>query len=201
MIHKPKIIPHKLDVPYEELGLDHLRGQIPKPSLSEGIRGTNNGCGTAAALSYPGEGRMPSSERPPDSSTSLKRCRQCPSCPNHGSKGLLGLQVQPSPIIPLVLHNIMEHLSKRADPPEQSPVCYPCTWSRSASTEPNAAGPSGTPQRAGCPPGCPWPNNFSGGESHGVEEFLPASCRSYYSYPRKRSPGTPKTCTSSLGRL
>lgn len=31
-----------------------------------------------------------------------------------------------------------------------------------------------------------------------MEEFLPASCRSYYSYPRKRSLSTPKTCTSSL---
>lgn len=31
-----------------------------------------------------------------------------------------------------------------------------------------------------------------------MEEFLPSTCRSYYSYPRKRSPTTPKTCTSSL---
>lgn len=44
---------NKSDVPYEELWLDHLRGQIPKPSLSEGIRGINNGCSTTAALSYP----------------------------------------------------------------------------------------------------------------------------------------------------
>lgn len=43
-----------------------------------------------------------------------------------------------------------------------------------------------------------WPNNFSGGESHSTDEFLPDGCRSYYSYPRKRSPSTPKTCTSSL---
>lgn len=44
---------NKSDLPYEELWLDHLRGQIPKSSLSEGIRGINNGCGTTAALSYP----------------------------------------------------------------------------------------------------------------------------------------------------
>lgn len=31
-----------------------------------------------------------------------------------------------------------------------------------------------------------------------MDEFQPASCRSYYSYPRKRSPNTPKACTSSL---
>lgn len=31
-----------------------------------------------------------------------------------------------------------------------------------------------------------------------MEEFLPASCRSYYSYPRKRSPSAAKACSSSL---
>lgn len=31
-----------------------------------------------------------------------------------------------------------------------------------------------------------------------MDEFQPASCRSYYSYPRKRSPNTPKACMSSM---
>lgn len=31
-----------------------------------------------------------------------------------------------------------------------------------------------------------------------MDEFQPASCRSYYSYPRKRSLNAPKACTSSL---
>lgn len=44
---------NKSDVPYEELWLDHLRGQVRKPSPSEGIRGINNGCGSTASLSYP----------------------------------------------------------------------------------------------------------------------------------------------------
>lgn len=44
---------NKSDVPYEELWLDHLRSQIPKPKPSEGVRGINNGCCTTAALSYP----------------------------------------------------------------------------------------------------------------------------------------------------
>lgn len=44
---------NKSDVPYEELWLDHLRGQIPKPSIGEGIGGVSNGCGSTAALSYP----------------------------------------------------------------------------------------------------------------------------------------------------
>lgn len=43
---------NKLDVPYEELWLDHLKGQSPKPSSSEGVRVTNDDCATTAALSY-----------------------------------------------------------------------------------------------------------------------------------------------------
>ena len=31
-----------------------------------------------------------------------------------------------------------------------------------------------------------------------MEEFLPSSCRSYYSYPRKRSQSSQKTCTASF---
>lgn len=44
---------NKSDVPYEELWLDHLRGHIPKPLISEDIRGISNGCSTTAALSFP----------------------------------------------------------------------------------------------------------------------------------------------------
>ncbi|XP_032366671.1 GRB2-associated and regulator of MAPK protein 1 isoform X2 [Etheostoma spectabile] len=218
-----KLSLNKLDVPYEELWLDHLRGQIPKPSLSEGIRGTNNGCGTAAALSYPVTsplGATHSSDAsltpppvPPKSEAVKEECRllNAPPIPPRSLKQMPSVPVlskprqqgtrSPSPTLSYYssgLHNIGASEQEAADPPEQSPVCYPCTWSRSASTEPNAAGPSGSPPAGGMSSRLSWPNNFSGGESHGVEEFLPASCRSYYSYPRKRSPGTPKTCTSSL---
>ncbi len=83
-----------------------------------------------------------------------------------------------------------------ADPQEH--VCYPCNWGKSKSTEPNASSPIGSLPSDGMSSRLSWPNNFSGGESQGMDEFLPASCRSYYSYPRKRSPSNPKTCTSSL---
>lgn len=33
--------------------MDHLRGQVPKPSIGEGVRAVSNGCGSTAALSYP----------------------------------------------------------------------------------------------------------------------------------------------------
>lgn len=44
---------NRADIPYEELWLDHLRGQVQKPAISEGIRGVGSCCGTSAALSYP----------------------------------------------------------------------------------------------------------------------------------------------------
>ncbi|XP_034718638.1 GRB2-associated and regulator of MAPK protein 1 isoform X2 [Etheostoma cragini] len=210
---------NKLDVPYEELWLDHLRGQIPKPSISEGIRG----CGTAAALPYPVTcplGATPSSDAsltpppvPPKSEAVKEECRllNAPPIPPRSLKQMPSVPIlskprqqgtrSPSPTLSYYssgLHNIGASEQEAADPQEQSPVCYPCTWSRSASTEPNAALPSGSPPADRMSSRLSWPNNFSGGESHGTEEFLPASCRSYYSYPRKRSPGTPKTCTSGL---
>ncbi|XP_040921955.1 GRB2-associated and regulator of MAPK protein 1 isoform X2 [Toxotes jaculatrix] len=214
---------NKPDVPYEELWLDHLRGQIPKPSLSEGIRGINNGCGTTAALSYPVTcplGAITSSDVsltpppvPPKSEAVKEECRllNAPPIPPRSLKQMPSVPIlskprqqetrSPSPTLSYYssgLHNIGACEQEAADPQEQSHVCYPCNWGKSSSTEPNAALPSGSLPSDGMSSRLSWPNNFSGGESHCMEEFLPASCRSYYSYPRKRSPSTPKTCTSSL---
>lgn len=84
-----------------------------------------------------------------------------------------------------------------ADPQDHS--CYPCAnWAKSNSTEPEAALLSGNLPSDALASRLSWPNNFSGGEAHSRDEFEAASCRSYYSYPRKRSPNTPKACTSSL---
>lgn len=84
-----------------------------------------------------------------------------------------------------------------ADPQDHS--CYPCAnWAKSNSTEPEAALLSGSLPSDVLASRLSWPNNLSGGETHSMDEFQPAACRSYYSYPRKRSPSTPKACTSSL---
>ncbi|XP_023254329.1 GRB2-associated and regulator of MAPK protein 1 [Seriola lalandi dorsalis] len=215
---------NKSDVPYEELWLDHLRGQISKPSLSEVIRGINNGCGTTAALSYPVTcplGAVTSSDAsltpppvPPKSEAVKEECRllNAPPIPPRSLKQMPSVPIlskprqqetrSPSPTLSYYssgLHNISGACEKEApDPQEPSRVCYPCTWGKSNSTEPSASLPSGSLPSDGMSSRLSWPNNFSGGESHCMEEFLPASCRSYYSYPRKRSPSTPKTCTSSL---
>lgn len=84
-----------------------------------------------------------------------------------------------------------------AEPQDHS--CYPCAnWAKSSCTEPEAALPSGSLPSDLLASRLSWPNHFSGGETHSTDEFQPASCRSYYSYPRKRSLNAPKACTSSL---
>ncbi|KAM6908380.1 GRB2-associated and regulator of MAPK protein 1 isoform 2-T2 [Lycodopsis pacificus] len=214
---------NKSDIPYEELWLDQLRGQIPKASVSEGTRGVNNGCGTTAALSYPVTcplGATPSLDAsltpppvPPKSEAVKEECRllNAPPIPPRSLKQMASVPIptkprqqdtlSPSPTLSYYssgLHNIRASEQEAADPHEPSRVCYPCTWVKSHSTEPNATMPSSSLPSDGMSSRLSWPNHFSGGQSHSMEEFLPASCQSYYSYPRKRSPSTPKTCTTSL---
>ncbi|XP_034021327.1 GRB2-associated and regulator of MAPK protein 1 [Thalassophryne amazonica] len=210
--HQPSLI--RSDVPYEELWLDHLRGQIPK-SFSEGIRGINNGGSTKAALSYQvscplspiqsSDISLTPPPVPPKSEAVKEECRllNAPPIPPRSLKQVPAVPLtskprqqdtrSPSPTLSYYssgLHNIGTCENEALEPQEPSPVCYPCNWSQANASEPNPAG--GLSSRLS------WPNNFSGGESNCMEEFLPASCRSYYSYPRKRSPSTAKACTSSL---
>ncbi|KAK2886234.1 GRB2-associated and regulator of MAPK protein 1 isoform X1 [Channa argus] len=215
---------NKLDVPYEELWLDNLRGQFSKPSLCEGVRGINNGSDTMAALSYPVTcplGAITSPDVslmpppvPPKSEAVKEECRllNAPPIPPRSLKQMPSVPLlskprqhetrSPSPTLSYYssgLHNISGTCEQEAgDSQEQSPVCYPCNWGKSNSPEPNAALSSGDLPSDGMSSRLSWPNNFSGGQSDCMEEFLPTSCRSYYSYPRKRSPSNPKTCTSSL---
>uniref|UniRef100_UPI0037E70033 GRB2-associated and regulator of MAPK protein 1 n=1 Tax=Semicossyphus pulcher TaxID=241346 RepID=UPI0037E70033 len=215
---------HKSDVPYEELWLDHLRGQIPKQSLGEGLRGINNGCASTAALSFPVTcpvGAATSSDVsltpppvPPKSEAVKEECRllNAPPIPPRSLKQMPSVPIlskprqqdtrSPSPTLSYYssgLHNISGACEQEAaDPQEQSHVCSPCIWGKSNSSEPTATLSSGSLPSDGMSSRLSWPNNFSGGESHGMDEFLPSSCRSYYSYPRKRTPSTSKTCTSSL---
>uniref|UniRef100_A0A668T8A3 CABIT domain-containing protein n=1 Tax=Oreochromis aureus TaxID=47969 RepID=A0A668T8A3_OREAU len=215
---------NKLDVPYEELWLDHLRSQIPKASQSEGIRGLNSDCATTAALTNAVTcplGAITSSDVPltpppvpPKSEAVKEECRllNAPPIPPRGLKQIPSVPVllkprqqetrSPSPTLSYYssgLHNISGTCEQEeTDPQEQSHVCYPCSWANSSSTEPKAASPSGSLPSDGVSSRLSWPNHFSGGDSHCMDEFLPTTCRSYYSYPRKRTPSTPKTCTTSL---
>ncbi|XP_012670617.1 GRB2-associated and regulator of MAPK protein 1 isoform X2 [Clupea harengus] len=96
------------------------------------------------------------------------------------------------------LHNISGE-KEVCDSDEQSQPCYPCHWLRAG--EGSVGGTStclcpspldGTPSRLS------WPNDFCGADSRASGDFASIHCRSYSSYPRKRTPGTPKACTSGL---
>lgn len=219
----PQTSLNRSDVPYEELWLDHLRGQIPKSSLNEGLRSINNGCSSTAALSFPVTCPLSAASPdisltpppvPPKSEAVKEECRllNAPPIPPRSLKQPPSAPVlskprqqdtrSPSPTLSYYssgLHNISGTSEPEAsEPQDQSHVCYPCNWAKSSCTEPNATLSSGSLPSDGMSSRLSWPNNFSGGESHCMDEFLPSSCRSYYSYPRKRTPSTPKTCTSSL---
>lgn len=218
---------NKMDVPYEELWLDHLSGQTPKPSSSEGVRGLGSGCATTASPSYPATcppGAITSSDVPltpppvpPKSEAVKEECRllNAPPIPPRSLKQMPSVPFlskprqpdarSPSPTLSYYssgLHNISGACEQDgADPQELSHACYPCTWGGSKTPEPKALSPIGSLPSEGVSSRLSWPNNFSGAEFRCSEDFLPASCRSYYSYPRKRSPSTPSTpkaCTSSL---
>ncbi|XP_038160177.1 GRB2-associated and regulator of MAPK protein 1 [Cyprinodon tularosa] len=214
---------NKLDVPYEELWLDHLRGQNAKPSPGEAIRATNSDCATTAPPSYPVTcplGAITSLDVPltpppvpPKSEAVREECRllNAPPIPPRSMKQLPSLPIpskprqqdtrSPSPTLSYYssgLHNIGAVELEGGDLQEQSAVCYPCSWGKSASAEKRAASPCGSLPSDRVSSRLSWPNNFTGGDSRCTEEFVPASCRSYFSYPRKRTPSSAKTCTFSL---
>ncbi|XP_010766868.1 GRB2-associated and regulator of MAPK protein 1 isoform X2 [Notothenia coriiceps] len=207
---------NKSDVPYEELWLDQLRGQIPKPSVSEGLRGINNGCSTTTALSYPvtTDSSLTPPPVPPKSEAVKEECRllNAPPIPPRSLKQMASVPIlskprqqdtrSPSPTLSYYssgLHNISGASEQDADDPQEpSHVCNPCNWARSHSIEPNVTWPSSSLPSDGMSSRLSWPNNLSGGESHSMEEFLPSGCRSYFSCPRKRSQSSREACTASF---
>lgn len=86
--------------------------------------------------------------------------------------------------------------SKEAD--DQNHVCYPCNWIRPDAKESTKVHPCLSPSMDAALSRLSWPNNFCGAELHKAEDFASVHCRSYSSYPRKRTPGTPKVCSSGL---
>ncbi|XP_017270707.1 GRB2-associated and regulator of MAPK protein 1 [Kryptolebias marmoratus] len=214
---------NRLDVQYEEVWLDHLAGQSPKPSPTEGIRAINSDCAPPAALSYPVScplGAITSLDVPltpppvpPKSEAVKEECRMLNAAPPVPPRSMKQLPSVPTLLKPKQqdsrsqsptlsyyssgLHNIGAGEPEGGDLQEQCHACYPCNWGRS-NTEPCAVSPCANLLLDGVSSRLSWPNTFSGGDSLCVEEFQPSSSRSYYSYPRKRTPSTPRTCTSCL---
>ncbi|MBN3301156.1 GRB2-associated and regulator of MAPK protein 1 [Amia ocellicauda] len=132
---------------------------------------------------------------PPVPPRSSKPSTSSPSAPAPTAKHRQQQTRSPSPTLSYYssgLHNIVVSENEVAQPAEQNPVCYPCNWMKPDATDSDNASPFGSPTFEGVPSRSSWPNNFSGGESHGINDFLPVQCRSYYSYPRQKTPGSPK---------
>lgn len=84
------------------------------------------------------------------------------------------------------------------DSDESGQPCYPCPWRRAGegSTGGGAAGARLCPSPLDATASrLSWPNDFCGADSHASSDFASVHCRSYSSYPRKRTPGTPKACS------
>ncbi|XP_061121321.1 GRB2-associated and regulator of MAPK protein 1 [Syngnathus typhle] len=209
----------KSDIPYEELWLDHLRSQ--KSSSPEDGQAVNNGCATTATPSCPlacplGPVAIPDVALtpppvPPKSEAVKEECRllNAPPIPPRSLKQMPSVPMlskprqqetrSPSPTLSYYssgLHAISGSCDQEAsEPQEKSGTCYPCKWSQPACGEPSVSSPSSVLPSDGMSSRLSWPNNFSGGDCGPLDDFLPAGCRSYYSYPRNRSANNPKTCS------
>ncbi|KAK0144660.1 GRB2-associated and regulator of MAPK protein 1 [Merluccius polli] len=205
----------KSQVPYEELWLDHLKSRMGKPSLSEGIRGgLNTGGGGAATVvqSYQATcslGPIATSDLslspppvPPKSEAVKEECRllNAPPIPPRTSKQMPAGPItrSPSPTLSYYssgLHNIGGCESEAKEPEEPSQACYPCSWAEAGPSEASATFTCGSLPLDGMSSRLSWPNSFSTTESQSSEDYLVHTCRSYYSYPRKRSLGAPKAAS------
>uniref|UniRef100_A0AAV2L8Y3 CABIT domain-containing protein n=1 Tax=Knipowitschia caucasica TaxID=637954 RepID=A0AAV2L8Y3_KNICA len=213
---------NRSDVSYEELWLDRMGTQIPKSS--EGIRGINNGCSMSAALPYPGpcsptplDISLTPPPVPPKSEAVKEECRllNAPPIPPRSLKQMPSVPIlskprqqdtrSPSPTLSYYssgLHNISPGSPEQdaPEPVDQGQVCYPCNWSKtkSNSLEPPATTLPAPLPSEGMSSRLSWPNHLTREDSQCMEEFLPSSSRSYFSYPRKRTSSSQKTCSSSL---
>ncbi|XP_066538130.1 GRB2-associated and regulator of MAPK protein 1 [Hoplias malabaricus] len=96
------------------------------------------------------------------------------------------------------LHNIGGESESSKEMDEQNHVCYPCNWIRPDTNESTKVQQCLSPSMDATLSRLSWPNDFCGGDLHKGEDFSSVHCRSYSSYPRKRTPGTPKACSSGL---
>uniref|UniRef100_A0A8C6N0T8 GRB2-associated and regulator of MAPK1 n=1 Tax=Mus spicilegus TaxID=10103 RepID=A0A8C6N0T8_MUSSI len=132
---------------------------------------------------------------PPVPPRSAKPLSTSPSIPPRTVKPVRPQTRSPSPTLSYYssgLHNIITQ--RDTSPPNSAPVsCYPCTRVKSDSVDPKS--PFGSPSAEALSSRLSWPNHYSGAsENQTRSDFLLDPSRSY-SYPRQKTPGTPKrTC-------
>lgn len=136
---------------------------------------------------------------PPVPPRSAKPLSTSPSIPPRTVKPVRPQTRSPSPTLSYYssgLHNIVTQSD--TSPPNSAPVsCYPCTRVKSDSVDPKS--PFGSPSAEALSSRLSWPNHSSGAsENQTRSDFLLDPSRSY-SYPRQKTPGTPKrTCPAPL---
>ncbi|NXG25589.1 GARE1 protein, partial [Grallaria varia] len=140
---------------------------------------------------------------PPVPPRSSKPSSTSPSIPPRTVKPARQQTRSPSPTLSYYssgLHNINVTESDSTHPTESTPVsCYPCNMMKTESKEPESMIPLGSPSAEALPSRLSWPNHFSGtAEGLNRSDFLLDPSRSY-SYPRQKTPGTPKrNCPAPL---
>ncbi|NXF08841.1 GARE1 protein, partial [Smithornis capensis] len=140
---------------------------------------------------------------PPVPPRSSKPSSTSPSIPPRTIKPARQQTRSPSPTLSYYssgLHNINVTESDNTNPTESTPVsCYPCNMMKTESKEPESTMPLGSPSAEALPSRLSWPNRFSGAaEGLNRSDFLLDPSRSY-SYPRQKTPGTPKrNCPAPL---
>ncbi|XP_028826129.1 GRB2-associated and regulator of MAPK protein 1 isoform X2 [Denticeps clupeoides] len=213
---------HRSDVPYEELWLDRNAGSAVTV-LEHGDPVTRSS--VSAATPYPTAGPvcpilssdvpLPPPPVPPKSEAVKEECRllNAPPIPPRCSKQTSVNSAQsvsyqqskprqtetrsPSPTLSYYssgLHNIRGNEKVASE--EQNHVCYPCPWMRPDDCSKMTSCLSPTMDSTPCR--LSWPNDFCSGESHTTKDFTSVQCRSYSSYPRQKTPGTPKPCSTVL---
>ncbi|KAE8598665.1 hypothetical protein XENTR_v10016899 [Xenopus tropicalis] len=92
------------------------------------------------------------------------------------------------------LHSIGITESETTNSSDNSQVsCYPCNWIKNESVGLESDLTCGSTSSEALPSRLSWPNRYCGGaEGLNVNDLPMDQCRSYYSYPRQKTPGTPK---------
>ncbi|XP_060029658.1 GRB2-associated and regulator of MAPK protein 1 isoform X1 [Erinaceus europaeus] len=129
---------------------------------------------------------------PPVPPRSAKPLSTSPSIPPRTAKPARQQTRSPSPTLSYYSSGLHDIITKNdSSPPESAPVsCYPCNQAKTDSVD--LKSPFGSPSTEVLSSRLSWPNHYLGAsETQTRSDFLLEPSRSY-SYPRQKTPGTPK---------
>lgn len=129
---------------------------------------------------------------PPVPPRSAKPQSTSPSVPPRTARPARQQTRSPSPTLSYYSSGLHDIVTKSdTSPPQSAPVsCYPCNRVKTDSVDPKS--PIGSPSAEALSSRLSWPNPYSGAsETQTRSDFLLDPSRSY-SYPRQKTPGTPK---------